>query len=313
MQEEPLVGAPELAVGCCSGTTALVGLRDLERALDVAEHDLPRLGAAVVGLGLVILQVVDERPVVHAVVGHAPGEVEPHRLQVFGDQLHRRDAARADFLDERLDGREGRAPAPEPQAGGVGEVRDLGGARRAGVDDAGVREPVLQLDHRERPLGRFVDAPGAGGVEGSAGVVALVEDDDALEVRLAVRARQPGHDLLQPVDAGLAPVFLARLPLQRVVAREADAVGTGDRPLAGAEVEHEVGRSAQGRPVADGVAQEAPVLAHPERPPTALEHVVEDDRGRLSPFPNPGPVTEEEPLAWSLLTLARSGQALSVR
>ncbi len=68
------MGAPELTVGCRSGSPALVGLGDFERVLDVAEHDLPRLGAAVVGLGLMRFEVVDQRPVVDAVVGDGPRE-----------------------------------------------------------------------------------------------------------------------------------------------------------------------------------------------------------------------------------------------
>ena len=35
---------------------------------------------------------------------------------------------------------------------------------------------------------------------------------------------EPGHDLLQPVDACGRAVFLSRLALERVVARKADAV-----------------------------------------------------------------------------------------
>ena len=279
VEEEPLVGAPELAVRCCSGTAAFVGLRDLEGALDVAEHDLPRLGAAVVGLGLMGFEVVDERPVVHAVVGHGPGEVEPHRLEVFRHELHRRDAACGHLLDERLDGRERGTPAPEPEAGRVGEVGDLGSSRRAGVDDAGVRKPSLEFDTNERTLGCFLDSTAPLAVEGGGHVVALVEDDHALEVGLFTAPRQPGHDLLQPVDARLHPVPLSGLALERVVAREADALRLLDGSLARAEVEHEVGRAAQGGPVADGVAHEAPVLGHPECPAAALEHVVEDDRG----------------------------------
>ena len=306
------MGAPELAVGRGARPAALVGLGDFQGALDVAEDDLPRLGAAVVGLGLVRLQVVDERPVVDAVVGDGPGEVEPHRLEVLRDQLHRRDAARADLLDERLDGGERGPPAPEPEAGGVGEVGDLGGARRAGVDNARARKPVLQLDHRERPLGRFADASGARGVEGGTGVVRFIIDDHPLEVGLFTAPRQPGDDLFQPIDARLHAVPLSRLAFERVVAREADALGALDRPLAGAEVEHEVGRAAQGGPVADGVAHEAPVLGHPEGSAAALEHVVEDDRRRLPPLPHSGPVAEEEPLARpGLLACAR--QLLVVR
>ena len=182
VEEEPLVGAPELAVGRGPRPAALVRLCDLKRGLDVAEDDLPCLGAAVVGPGLVVFEVVDERPVVDAVVGNGPGEVEPHRLQVFRHELHRRDAACRHLLDERLDARERGAPAPEPEARGVGEVRDLRRAGRARVDDAGVREPVLEIDPDERPLRRFLNAPAALAVEGGGHVVALVEDDHALEV-----------------------------------------------------------------------------------------------------------------------------------
>ena len=126
----------------------------------------------------------------------------------------------------------------------------------------------------------------------------LIENDDALEVSHFTALCQPGHDLLQTVDARLHPVFLARLAFERVVAREADAFGPLDRSLAGAEVEDEVGRAAERGPVADGVAQEAPVLAHPEGAAAALEHVVEEDRGRGPAFPDSGAIAEEEPLTW---------------
>ena len=136
--------------------------------------------------------------------------------------------------------------------------------------------------------------------------MALVEDDDALEVGLFTVPRQPGDDLFQPIDARLHTVPLAGLALQSVVAREADAVGSGDWPLARAEFEDEVGRAAEGRPVADGVAHEVAVLAHPEGAAAALEDVVEKDRRRGPAFPHAGPVSDEESLPRSrLLTVAR--------
>ena len=92
-------------------------------------------------------------------------------------------------------------------------------------------------------------------------------------------ARQPGDDLLQPIDARFDAVPLAGLAFERVVAREANPFGLLDRSLAGAEVEHEVGRAAERGPVADGVSQEVAVLGHPERPAAALENVVEQDCG----------------------------------
>ena len=157
----------------------------------------------------------------------------------------------------------------------------------------------MQFDANERPLGRLLDAPAALTVEGGSHIVALVEHDDALEVGLLSPTGEPLDDLLQPVDAGLDTVPLTGLAFQRVVAREADALNLLDWSLARSEVEHEVRRAAERRPVADGVAHEVAVLAHPEGAAATLEHVVEDDRGRLAAFPDPGPVAEEEPLARS--------------
>ena len=124
----------------------------------------------------------------------------------------------------------------------------------------------------------------------------LVEDDDALELGLLSPTREPGDDLLQPVDAGLDAVALAGLALERVVAREADALGPRDGSLARAEVEDEVGRAAERGPVADGVAHQVAVLGHPEGAAAALEDVVEDDPGRFSPFADSGRVADEEAL-----------------
>ncbi len=200
---------PELAVGRGACAAALVGSRDFRGCLDALEDHLPRLGAAVVGLHLVRAQVVDERAVIHAVVGDGARGVEPHRLEVFGDELHRRDAAGGYFLDERLDRGEGRAAPPEAEAGCVGEVRDLGGAGRARVDDPGIRQPVLQLDDGESAPRRLADASAALRVERGRRAMRLVEDDDALEALLGGRraggvlspTREPGDDLLHAVHA----------------------------------------------------------------------------------------------------------------
>ena len=80
-----------------------------------------------------------------AFVGQRAGRIEAERLQIARQHFHRRDAARFDCLDELAARRERKVlAAPQPEALGVGEIMNRGGAGRRDIDDARVRQRMLQ-------------------------------------------------------------------------------------------------------------------------------------------------------------------------
>ena len=92
-------------------------------------------------------------------------------------------------------------PAPQAEPLRIGEIVDRGGAGRGHVEHAGFGQRVLQAQARPALLrGRLVAALAlaAGGVLHG---VALVEDDDSIEV-----AAQPIDDLPDPRNPFLAGV-----------------------------------------------------------------------------------------------------------
>ena len=83
--------------------------------------------------------------VLDAFVGQRPRRIEAERLEVACQYLHRCDAAGLNRLDELATRRERKVlAAPQPEALGVGEVMNRGGAGRRDIDDARVRQCMLQ-------------------------------------------------------------------------------------------------------------------------------------------------------------------------
>ena len=159
-----------------------------------------------------------------AVIGERAGLVEPQRLQVPRDHLHRGDPTGLHRRDEIGAGLERRvAGGPQAEPAGIGEAGDGGGPGRRDIGDAGVGQRVLQAQSGAALLGRLdlaAIALRAGGVRHRVG---LVEHDDALigvAVVLLHAAGQPFHDLVEP---GL--LALAGRRAQRRVGREQDPLG----------------------------------------------------------------------------------------
>ena len=134
--------------------------------------------------------VLDEL-VFDALVGERARGIEAERLEVARQHLHRRDAAGLDRLDELGAGGEREVlAAPQAEPLGIGEIVDRGGAGRRDVDDAGIRQRVLEPQARAALLRRRLVAALALAAGGVLHGVALVEDDHAVEV-----GAQPFDDL----------------------------------------------------------------------------------------------------------------------
>ena len=117
-----------------------------------------------------------------AVVGKRAGGIEAQRFQIAREHLHRGDAAGLDGLDEfRTIGEGEGVVAPETEPLGIGEVLDRRRARRGDIEDAGVRQSVLQPEARPTLLRGLNIAALAFAAAGVLHGVAFVEDDDAIE------------------------------------------------------------------------------------------------------------------------------------
>ena len=126
-------------------------------------------------------------------------------MHIARQHLHRRDAARLDRLDE-LGARGERKilAAPQPEALGVGEVMNRGGAGRRDIDDARVRQRMLKAKPGAALLRRSLVAAFTLAACGILHRVRLVEDNDPVEV-----GAQPFHDLFDPRNLLVARVGCA--------------------------------------------------------------------------------------------------------
>ena len=182
--------------------------------------DLERAGIGVVDADLLRRQLVLDKLVFDALVGQRARRVEAERLEIARQHLHGRDAALLDRLDE-LGPRGERevVAAPEAEALGIGEIVHRGGAGRRDIDDAGIRQGVLEPQARAPLLrGRLVAAL-ALAADGVLHGMALVEDDHSVEV-----GAQPFDDL---PDA--RKLFSALIGAQRSVGGKEDAFREPDR------------------------------------------------------------------------------------
>ena len=173
--------------------------------------DAERAGIGVVDADLLVGELVLDQLIFDAFIAERARGIEAERLEVAGQHLHRRDAAGLDRLDELRARGEGEIlAAPEAEALGIGEIVDGGGAGRRDIDDARVRQRVLKPKPGAALLrGGLVAALSlaAGGVLHG---VALVEDDDAVEI-----GAQPFDDLLDARN-----LLVARVGAQRGVGGE---------------------------------------------------------------------------------------------
>ena len=154
MAEEALLGGFEGGAGGGLGLrvqrAGLAGdVRGLHRRVEVVVNDRERAGIGVVDADLLRRELVLDQLVFDAFVGERAGGIEAERLEIARQHLHRRDAAILDRLDELGAGGEREVlAAPEAEPLGIGEIVDRGGAGRGDIDDAGVRQGVLEPQAR---------------------------------------------------------------------------------------------------------------------------------------------------------------------
>ena len=154
MAEEALLGALESRAGgrlrLGVQRAALAGdVGGLHRRVEVIVDDREGAGIGVVDAPLLVGERVLDQLVFDAVIGERAGGVEPERPQIAGQHLHGGDTAILDRLDELGAGGEGEIlAAPEAEPLGIGEIVDRGGAGRRDIDDARVRQGVLQAQAR---------------------------------------------------------------------------------------------------------------------------------------------------------------------
>ena len=177
---------------CAFSVPRLAGdVGGLHRRVEVVVDDLERAGIGVVDADLLGRELVLDQLVFDALVGERARGIEAERLEVARQHLHRGDAAILDRLDELGAGGEREIlAAPEAEPLGVGEIVDRGGAGRGDIDDAGVRQGVLEPQARAALLRGGLVAAFALAAGGVLHGVALVENDHSVEV-----GAQPFDDL----------------------------------------------------------------------------------------------------------------------
>ena len=248
--------------------------------------DAERAGIGVIDADLLVGEPMLDQLIFDAFVGQRTRRIETERLEVARQHLHRRDAAGLDRLDE-LGARGEREILAAPQAEplGIGEIMNRGGAGRRDIDDARVRQGMLKAKSGTALLRRGLVAAFALAAGRVLHRVALVEDDDTVEI-----GAQPFHDLLDPRN-----LLVARVGSQRGVGGEKDALlQTDRRPLSEArQRRHQKPLHAERRPVALGVLDQLVGLADPHRAAAALQPVVEQDAGDLTALARAGAVAQK--------------------
>src|SRR5450631_2730123 len=140
-------------------------------------------GIGIVDMDLLVSEPMLDQFIFDAFVGQRARSVKPESLEVARQYLHCRDAASLDRLDEFRARCERKVLAsPEPEALGVGEVMNRGGGGRRDVDDARVRQGMLQPKPRAALLRRSLVTAFTLPARGVLHRVRLVEDDDTVEI-----------------------------------------------------------------------------------------------------------------------------------
>ena len=163
----------------------------LQRGVEIVVDDAERPRIGVVNADLLVGEPVLDHLIFDALVAERSRGIEAERLHVSRQDLHRRDAAGLNRLDELGPRGEGEIlAAPEAEPLGIGEIVDRGRAGRRDIDYARVRQRMLKPESRTPLLrGRLVAAfslPAGRVLHG----MALVENDDPVEV-----GAQPFNDL----------------------------------------------------------------------------------------------------------------------
>src|SRR5258707_13304769 len=176
-----------------------------------------------------------------------------------------------------------------------------GGAGRRYVNDARVRQGMLQPKPGAALLRRGLIATFALAARGVLHRVRLVEDDDTIEI-----GAQPFYDLFDP-----RYFLVARVGAQRGIGGEKDApLQTDRRPLAKArQWRHQQPFHSERRPVALGVLDQLVGLADPHRAAAALQPVIEQDAGDLTALARAGAISQKPaaPESHGILGFVRRG------
>ena len=169
-------------------------------------NDAECAGIGIVNADLLVGELVLDRVIFDALVAERPRRIEAERTEIARQYLHGRNAAGLDRLDE-LGARGEREilATPESEPLGVGEIVDRGGTGRGYIDDAGVRQRVLQAQACAPLLRGGLIAALAFVASGVLHGMAFVEDDDAVEV-----GAQPIDDLPDTRNLRVAPVGAQR-------------------------------------------------------------------------------------------------------
>ena len=127
----------------------------LHRRVEIVVDDRERPGIGVVDADLLVGELVLDQFVFDALVAERARRIEAEGLEVARQHFHRRDAAGLDGFDELGPRGEGKIlAAPEAEALGIGEIVNGGGAGRRDIDDARIRQRVLEAQARRVPAAR---------------------------------------------------------------------------------------------------------------------------------------------------------------
>ena len=130
------------------------------RGVEIVVDDAECAGIGVVDADLLGRELVLDQLVLDAFVGQRARRIEAERLEVARQHLHCRDATFLDRLDELGAGGEREVLAtPQAEPLGIGEIVHGGGARRGDVDDAGIRQCVLEPQAPRALAGRRAWSP----------------------------------------------------------------------------------------------------------------------------------------------------------
>ncbi len=199
MAEEPLLGRLEgqraADFACRFNVPECAGdVGGLHRRIQIVVNDGEGLGVGVVDANLLRGKFMLDQLVFDSGEAERSRGVEAERAQVAGQNLHRRNAAALDRLDELGPRGEGEVlAAPQAQSLRIGEIVDRGGAGGRDIDHAGIRKRVLKAQAGAALLrGGDVTALSLA-ASGVLHRMRLVEDHHSIEV-----GAQPFDDLFDP-------------------------------------------------------------------------------------------------------------------
>ena len=194
--EETLLGAFEGRAGSGFGLgiqrAGIAGdVGRFQRRVEIVVNDAESSGVGIVNTDLLIGELVLHQIILDGLIAERACRIEAERAQIARQHLHGRDAAGLDRLDKLGAGGEREVLAtPKAKPLRIGEIVNRSGAGRRNVHDARVRQRVLQAQTGAPLLRGGLIAAFAFIASGVLHGMALVEDDDAVEI-----GAQPIDDL----------------------------------------------------------------------------------------------------------------------